>query len=695
MPQDGFATPANPQKIPGLPEDFLPLVFDGFEGLNTKPTRPAIKDQQMFYCRNWMPLGPSNLRTLPDIGAAAYTATSGHSVSFFSFGNIVDQPLGIVFESDGRVNQFNTNTGVQTSIAPAGTIVSPTQQIGLAQWGSQYILFCAPQTNGFFIWDGTLFYTAGTVGPAVNITNDGLDYTGLPSVTAVGGAGSGSTYLPTIVSAGSVSQIVVTAPGTGYTSNDVVYLAFTGGNGTQSAIATANIANGVLTSITMVTGGSFYNPTSIRVSIQGGGGEGGTGTATVTNGSVASVQITNSGAGYTTAPTVIFTDANNPVAQATVPIMPFGIQGTSIETYASRVWVANGAAPSTPPAKSLVLFSAPGSPTDFSVGDGAGAFVSTDSFLRVGFHGLRQSNGFLYLIGDSSVNYASGVQTTGNPPVTTFSNQNVDPQIGTPWPNTVQVYSRAIVFANTFGVHAMYGGAITKVSGELDGIYTSVAPTGGTPAFGSLTPSSAVAIVYGIHIYCLLLPIIDQFTQLQTNEVLCWDGTKWWQYVPSKILTQIASQEINSVLTAWGTDGHAIYPLFNQTSQAISKIVQSKQWDKPSYIMIKNANQVSGIFKSNDNNPVSLTINIDTEAESPQFTVNNVFAAQWFATGGVPANWTATGGLPVTWSATGLGIFYEGINASGALMGLTASTTATDVTLLSITINSQQHDLKV
>ena len=93
-----------------------------------------------------------------------------------------------------------------------------------------------------------------------------------------------------------------------------------------------------------------------------------------------------------------------------------------------------------------------------------------------GYHGLRQSNGFLLLVGDSSINYIGGSRPRGTPPSTTFANQNVDPQIGTPWPDTLQVYSRALVFANSFGVFAMYGGAVQKVSTPIDNLYSQSRP---------------------------------------------------------------------------------------------------------------------------------------------------------------------------------------------------------------------------
>ena len=55
------------------PRNFQPIVFDGFKGLNTKPARMAIGDQECAWMDNWMPLGKNNLRTLYDIGGAVYT----------------------------------------------------------------------------------------------------------------------------------------------------------------------------------------------------------------------------------------------------------------------------------------------------------------------------------------------------------------------------------------------------------------------------------------------------------------------------------------------------------------------------------------------------------------------------------------------------------------------------------------------
>src|SRR5213079_1076266 len=119
---------------------------------------------------------------------------------------------------------------------------------------------------------------------------------------------------------------------------------------------------------------------------------------------------------------------------------------TAIEVFQTRVWIANGA---------VVSYSGPLNGANFSGAVGGGAFTGTDSFLRNKYTAIRQANGFLYVFGDSSINVISNVQTSGSPLSTTFNNQNVDPQVGTPWPNSVQAFGRGLVFANQSGVYAL------------------------------------------------------------------------------------------------------------------------------------------------------------------------------------------------------------------------------------------------
>lgn len=514
------------QPSPYAPAGALePYVFEGFEGINTATLRPGVEDNECAWLDGFMPLGPKrNLRIMPDIGPPIKVMPAPTQAAFFDFFNLSITPLMIVVANDGSVFQINTTTGAQRNIAGAGTIIDPSRlNVGLANYGNQYVLIVAKQTNGYFIWDGNVFYQPGDPGP--------------------------------------------------------------------------------------------------------GGGT-----------------------------------------------MPFGIGGTAIEVYAGRIWIANGA---------QVFFSAPGSLVLFG-SSGGGNFTSTDSFLRVAFTQLKQSNGFLYLIADSSINYISGVQTSGSPATTTFTNQNLDPEVGTPWPGTVSVFNRNIIFANSFGAHIGYGGAVSKVSEKLDGIYNTVTN------FGAFLPSAAKAIIYGKKVWMLLLPIIDPISGQQVNKLLLWNGKIWWASSQSLPLQFIASQEINSVLTAWGTDGTTILRLFQIPSDQFTKVAQSKLWDKPGYENYKYGSRFWGVLKYYSDVSADLTISIDNETNSASKVLDfNPLTLTLFNNVGNEIVLTNNIGGVITLLSAGTGFTVippDAIGQNGALIGLTVTTQAADMAIVSMKI---------
>jgi hypothetical protein len=667
--------PPAKQEAPFVPPVEPPLVFDTFDGLDTNASRPGIDDKKCYWIDGWFPLGRNNLRTLPGIGPPVYTSEAGTKVVFFDFGNIGTKPIMIVLHDNGRVESVDPSTGLETQILAAGTITNPSStSIGVSQWGSQYIIIVANQANGYWLWDGTNIFSAGSIGPDVTIVNNGLDYTSQPTITANGGAGTGASFSAVLLN-GFVQQVSILNPGSGYLVTDAAILAFTGGGSTgKTATGFGVVSAGTIASVSVTAGGAGYTSTAVG-SLLGGGGANTSVSIVVSAGTVASVSMLARGIGYTTSPVLFVTDPNNPVAQAEIDMMPFGVQGTAAETFQSRVWVVNGPE---------VEFTAPGSVVDFSTSSGGGAFVSTDSFLRYGFTQPKQSNGFLYLIADSSMNYLSGVQTSGTPPTTTFTNQNANPEIGTPWAPTVDVFGSNILFANAFGAQVSYGGAVKKISEPLDGVYNTV------PNFGGLTPSAGKAIIFGKKCWILLLPIIDPVSQTRENKLLIWNERIWFTSRQEVPLTFIQHQEINSVITCYGTDGNSIYPLFNRPSPNFTKTVQSKLWDKPGgYFERKVATRLFGIANYNSILAPTLLVSVDNENGSAPPVALNPPALVWRTADDSVMNWTTADGSPMIWLSPGITSFDPvPVAQQGDLIGLTVTTNAADVTLISMSLFS-------
>ena len=424
----------------------------------------------------------------------------------------------------------------------------------------------------------------------VTVLNGGTGFRYAPLITFEGGGGIGATGT-VILTGTSIAQVNVVSIGANYQSPPTI--SFTGGNGT-GATAVPVMGGGGVIAINVTNGGSGYttNPEVVITPAKNDTGSGASATAIFTPTSISGVQMMNYGSGYTDAPTIVITPGANNAAYASIDLMPFGVSGSAIETFQSRVWIANPSASliNNQPQGGNFSVSAPGSLTDFATSDGGLVFTNTDSFLQTQYVGIRQSNGYLYFFGDGSVSIVSNVQTSGNPPTTTFNYQNVDPQIGMSWRDSRQDFSRTILFGNDTGIYGLYGGACTKISGKMDDIFVNAIfpPTG-----GALVPTSAVATIFDVKHYFMLMTLKDPDTLQFRNAMLCWNEKEWGFSSQGANLTIIGTQKIGSKLYAWGTDGTALYPLFNAPSATLSKRLDTKLYGANSAYMIKD---LMGIF---------------------------------------------------------------------------------------------------
>lgn len=373
--------------------------------------------------------------------------------------------------------------------------------------------------------------------------------------------------------------------------------------------------------------------------------------------------------------------APNWLTNLTPTTMPMGISGTCVETYSNRVWVGFGANRSQ---------SAPGNGADFSGADGGGTSPSTDSFLRREITQLKQSNGFLYQFADSSTNVISNVQSSGSPVTTTYNNQNVDPQVGTPYHNSVQSFGRGLVFAHSTGVYALVGGAAEKVSDMLDGVFLNAASSLASDSTVA-QPSAAIMTIYDIKVYLLLLPLKDLFTGSIRLGLVIWDGKKWFLGSQDSGLTFIASQEINSSLKSYGTDGTNVFPLFSQTSNTLRKIYQTRLWPGDGFQITKQAMRLYTTAQDNSGSGYTITGTVDYVLENKGLQTHNItissstFAVIWQNASLQTVQWQNASLQNVTFTVGGLSLSgFDGgdINQRGNYLGLTLQSTSPDFTVI-------------
>lgn len=744
-------------------EQPTPYTIEQFGGLDTKAKRPALSPNDFYWIENWIPIGPGNLRTIYDKEVTPiYTAANPRTIIFYTFYNIGPLRFCAVFLDDGTAIQVNTVTLAQTTIsATTGKFFTAGGTLPhAAQYQSKYLAICSRVgDNAYWIWDGTNLFGASTLAPQVVMEASGTGYTSAPTVLAFGGSGSGATFAATIAN-GSVADVKVTNPGSGWQKDELITLVFSGGGSDTQARATATVTttSGGVAIVTVTNGGSGY--ASPQVAFTGGGGTGAIAFVSgAANGVVTDITIVNPGSGYTTSPTVAITDSGggvgtgatavceirrgqitaitvnaggsgyvgvpdivisppndfgfpeipaqaiatvsagavtaitliakgvgyksasvdiqggNNAAAASVQLMPYGIKGTSIETYQSRVWVADDTKYSYTGAASVA---------DFSGAGGGGSSPVTDSFLREKVVRMVQANGFLYRMGDSSINVISNVQTTSSG-VTTFNDSNVDPQIGTAWRDSVAAFGRALVFANPTGVYALYGGAAEKVSGPLDGLFANASFNTGAPG---KTPTAAVATIFGLRVYCIELTTTDPFTNTLRDILCMWDGQKWFTATQTFAPAFLAGQEINSELTAYGASTTQIFRLFKTPTTALTKTFQTKLASNPSYIIQDQVLRVHYIAQAEQGLSGTLSIAVENQGGPGPTQVRQVQGGkiQFTGAGGAPIQFTGLGAANLDFLTRGLVIDGYDESMYGNLIGATVSTQVADLTLISMSL---------
>lgn len=757
------------EKRLGLPDNAKFYSAFPFGGMDQQSARTALKDQDFFWQENFILTGPASLRTLWDRGTALYTAPAGKTIVYFAWFNVGATQYAAVILSDGTAVQVAQTNGAVTTMSAAPNTFYRGGQLPFAQQsGSQYLLICNNNTNNdYWIWDGAILYATGTIGPYQigQLTSGGAGYTSVPSYTVYGGSGSGVTLTPSI-NQGSVVSLMIDNPGSGYLPGDVVQVAFSGGGTHTTPILEAVLAPGVVSFLTLVSGGSGYTDGAFALGFSGGGGSGAAGSfvvaggivttatlsdggsgytatptvsfaassggtgalavasltpngvasvtivnggtgltgtptltfvggggisasavATIAGGAITAVTMTNTGTGYTSVPAVEVESGLNDAASAILTLMPSGISGTSLETFLSRVWIFNPSPAGAPVQQTGGQFavSAPESLIDFATSDGGLLFTNSDRFLRAAFNAVRQSNGYLYTFGDSSANVINNVQTQGSPATTTFNNQNASAQIGVAWRDTVQDFQQGILFANANGVQGLYGGSVRTVSDKILNIFDAAFPRNPTtglvgPLPGGVTPSSAVANIHTRVVYLMLMTVVDPFTATQRTVMTAWDQKEWFIASQSLNLIFIGTQVQNSVQTAWGTDGNALFPMFATPSTALTKTLRSKLYGGEREYVLKNPLAVYLRATDKTATQSGVAMNVTMEASQmalqvgqgpfttiPPVTADNPIQPNFTTTGSPFAVW---GGEAASLGGTALGLSVTSNSADFLVSGL-------------------------
>lgn len=211
------------------------------------------------------------------------------------------------------------SVGTFSLVLPAGERINSIEAL----------LVCADGTNEpiMEVFDGTI----GTIATQA-VAVGGTGYLVGDTLTLVQGGGSGAQATYTVATTdglvGEILTAALNAGGTGYTVGDVLTLEQVGG-GVQATVEVDTEAAGVITAITLLTGGSGYI-VDTGLTVTGGTGSGATiDASTVAVGEIATVTLVSGGSGYVAGSTYA-TTSSGAGADATITASTATDAGTSI-----------------------------------------------------------------------------------------------------------------------------------------------------------------------------------------------------------------------------------------------------------------------------------------------------------------------------------------------------------------------------
>jgi len=723
-------------------------VVKSFKGMNTRPNRTALNDDEFSWLENVQPIGYGNLKA---VGASTQINNGASALSWASTAtavyscNIKNVDYIVAFESDGRAEYYNLSTLTKGTLAAAGTF--STSGVRLRQWKNERAIISDPK-KGYYTWDTIDLISIGSIG-SVGITATGSGYTTPPTVTVsapneangvqativasisnaastitnitITAGGAGYTSFPSVTIAapsnpygvqaeavvtsltgGAVSSIQITNPGYGY--NTAPAITFSSG----AAAATAVVGSGLVSALSVTNAGSGYT-SAPTLTFTGGGGSGATAVAgplTFKVGTIG-VIVTDSGTGYTSTPSVVFTGGSPTVAAVATAIV-FGGQVTGVIVtnpgtgYSSAPSVSfSGGTPTTAAtAKAFltsddlsdvasfqgrtwlsqgrtVYYSAANTYNDF-ISVSAGNVQITDDTLHSNISALVSANNFLYIFGDDSINVFSDVRvtTTGT---TLFTNTNVSASTGTTYADGIFPYFRSLLFINDYGIFALIGATVSKISDALDGIF---------PLIDFTLPISGGQVLVN-NILCAAFNVYYQDPDVGTRTVQLVFFDKKWFVTSQSTLKYVVPVSTNKKLYLYGTDGTNLRSLYTDTANSVSTMVQSALWPMQDTIRTKQALKFG--IEATSNVTATLNVTVDSEINtSPTYVVTNI--VYWTNNLGNTVGWTNASLATVTWwNGAPYRLYKSDAQQYGKYLGLTITSSDPSFTLNTMEMEYEQR----
>jgi hypothetical protein len=604
-----------------------------------------------------------------------FTWDAANLVSVGSLGAIaITNPgAGYVTPPAVTVSAPNEANGVQATVVAsisnnAGTVQSVTVTAAGSGYTRGATVTIEPPKSPYGVQaTASAILSANTV-VAISVTNPGYGYNTAPNVTITANTGSGATATA-VLGNGIVSGLTVTEAGSGYTSAPTITIDAAPAGGTNATAIASYITFKVGTiGAVLTSGGSGYTSApTVTITPAPVGGTNAAATAVVFGGQVTAIIVTNPGAGYTSAPTITLS-GGGATTNATAKGVLTEFDATDIASFQGRTWISQGR---------NVFYSAAGTYNDY-ISVSAGNIEITDDTLHSNITSLISANNFLYVFGDDSINVFSDVRVDTNG-TTAFTNTNVSASTGSYYKDGIFPYFRSLLFINNYGIFALIGATVTKISDALDQVIPLIdfdyPVTGGQVLINNIL-SAAFNVYYK-----------DPVDGTRPVQLVFFD--KKWYVTSQGTINRVTPVATSQFLYLYGTNGTDLRKLYTDTNASISSTIQSALW--PMQDTIRDKQALKFAIEATTNQGASFNITVDSETNtSPIYTLSN--QVTWTNNAGSTVAWTDSLSATIIWTAgSGYSLYKSDAQQYGKYLGLTIKSSSPGFVLNTL---EMEHELR-
>ena len=312
-------------------------------------------------------------------------------------------------------------------------------------------------------------------------------------------------------------------------------------------------------------------------------------------------------------------------------------------------------------------------PSAWATSTGSSFINLTDPLLRSVVQRLYAANGYLYILGATSMFIISNVYVPSgaSPPLPVYTMLNIDPVVGCDQPGSIVSLSRDLQFASRYGIYDLSGVEADRMSEDIDGTWQYVDFT--KPISGGS------CVVNQILCSCWLInqlndPIIGSRNALAVYFDKKWffvvlqDSTGSYNALYTQPMSFVSSGIYNDNPTCYAVVGtgtsQGLIRLFDNYAVAPPSSFKSALWAGQDPLADKQAIR-AGIELAGVQALSSFTLSLDTPNSSIMLpNISGGTAVSWVNTSGAVVPWVNNSGAVVGWLSNGYAL-YDGSSPGG------------------------------